>query len=316
MKPSLTFKTLFSFVLTILSFGPISPLAHAQGGDRVIYAALSRVDQPVKFEHFTVKDGLADDMVYQVLQSKQGFIWVASRGGLNKYDGAEFTTYAHDPENPNSLASNCLWTMREALDGTLWLSLWGGGLDKFDPVTETFTHYRHEEGNLNSLGTDLVNASFQDSRGFIWVAHDKGLDRLDPQTNTFKHYLPDPNNPNSLSGPGNQILEGEDGILWIGTYAGLDKFDPASETFTHYLHEEGNTNSLSGGYVWALYRDQAGILWVGAEGGSLNRFDPVMKPLLIILTWKVTPPASAAILLSPCWRIARACCGPARGRPA
>ncbi|MFZ6029066.1 MAG: two-component regulator propeller domain-containing protein [Chloroflexota bacterium] len=233
--------------------------------------------QPAKFEHYTVEDGLADDMVYQVLQSRQGFIWISSRGGLNKFDGLEFVTYAHDPNNPNSLTSNYLWTMREASDGMLWLSMWGGGLDRFDPVTETFTHYLHKEGDPNSLATDLVNASFEDSKGLIWIAHDKGLDRLDPQTDTFKHYSPDPNKPNSLSGPANQILEDADGFLWVGTYAGLDKFDPAAETFVHYLHDENNPNSLAGGYVWALYRDRAGILWIGSEGGGLNRFDPASE---------------------------------------
>ena len=251
--------------------------AYAQGGGESSPADPPAVHQPVKFDHFTVKDGLADDMVYQVLQDQSGLIWISSRGGLNKFDGSDFTTYAHDPQNPNSLASNYLWTMHAAPDGTLWLSMWGGGLDKFDPVTETFTHYRHKKGDSNSLMTNLVSTSFQDSRGVVWIAHDMGMDRLDPRTNTFTHYLPDPANPNSISGPGAEILEDAKGILWIGTYAGLDRFDPATETFTHYLHSENNPNSLGGGYVWALYRDRAGILWIGAEGGGLNRFDPTTE---------------------------------------
>jgi signal transduction histidine kinase/ligand-binding sensor domain-containing protein/FixJ family two-component response regulator len=259
---------------------PLSPLFAVVGLGLFMLKAVfaSTVDQPVKFEHFTVKDGLVDDMVFQVLQSsKSGLIWVSTRGGLNKFDGSDFTTYVHDPDNPNSLNSNYVWTMREARDGTLWLCMWGGGLDRFDPTTETFTHYRHDDKNPDSLATNLVNASFEDSKGIVWIAHDKGLDRLDPQTGVIKHYLPDSDNPESISGPGNQILEDTHGTLWIGTYAGLDKLDRATGTFTHYLHEKGNPNSLSGGYVWALYQDRAGILWVGTEGGGLNRFDPITE---------------------------------------
>ena len=274
---SLVEKMVVPGVAALFILSAATARTHARAGSESPPADLPAADQPAIFEHFTVKDGLADDMVYQVLQDQSGLIWISSRGGLNKFDGSEFTTYAHDPENPNSLALNYLWTMRAAPDGALWLSMWGGGLDKFDPATETFTHYRHKEGDPDSLATDLVNASFQDSKGFIWVAHDKGLDRLDPRTGAFKHYLPDPDNPRSISGPGNQILEDAHGSLWIGTYAGLDKYNPATDTFTHYLHDENNPASLSGGYVWALYRDRAGILWIAAEGGGLNRFDPAAE---------------------------------------
>ncbi len=93
--------------------------------------------EPVKFEHYTVKDGVADDMVYQVLQARSGLIWISSRGGVNKFDGSEFTTYVHDPKNPNSLSFNYAWTMREGKDGALWISTWGGGLDRFDPAAES-----------------------------------------------------------------------------------------------------------------------------------------------------------------------------------
>lgn len=233
--------------------------------------------QPAKFKHFAISDGLAANQTYNVLQSEQGFIWIATRQGLSKFDGTAFTNYTHDPDNPNSIASNYIWTMREAPNGTLWLSLWGGGLDRFDPVTEAFTHYRTEKDNPNSLSTDFILASFQDSRGNIWVATDESLEKLDPQTNTSTHYQPDPKNPNSLSAPVNKIQEDAHGQLWLGTYTGLDKFDPDSETFTHFHHKEGNPNSLSGGYVWSLFIDDAGIIWVGTDGGGLNRFDPTTE---------------------------------------
>src|SRR5258708_28644642 len=135
--------------------------------------SLATTTRQVNFEHFAIKDGLASNQTYQVLQSKQGFILIATRQGLSKFDGAEFINYTHDPDNPKSIASNYIWTMRETSDGALWLSLWGGGLDRFDPATETFTHYRAEKGNPNSLSTNFVNASFPDSKGMIWVATDK-----------------------------------------------------------------------------------------------------------------------------------------------
>ncbi|MEJ2416544.1 MAG: two-component regulator propeller domain-containing protein [Exilibacterium sp.] len=269
-------KNILLTLTFLILFGFSSLPSHAQGGSESSPMNLPTTNQPAKFEHFTINDGLPANQIYDILQSTQGFIWIATREGLSKFDGSEFTNYTHDPDNPNSLASNFMWTMREDSDGILWLSLWGGGLDRFDPVTETFTHYRAEEGNPNSLSTDFVLESFQDSRGDIGVTGEKYLDKLDPQTNTFTHYRPDPDNPNSLSAPVNKILEDTNGILWLGTYKGLNRFDPVTETFTQYLHQEDNPNSLIGEYVWSLFIDSAGIIWVGTDEG-LNRFDPTSE---------------------------------------
>ncbi len=269
-------KNILLTLIFLILFGFSSVPSYAQGGSESSLMKLPVTRQVAKFKHFTINDGLPANQIYDILQSTRGFIWIATREGLSKFDGSEFTNYTHNLDNPNSLASNFIWTMREDSDGILWLSLWGGGLDRFDPVTETFTHYRAEEGNPNSLSSDFVLQSFQDSRGNIWVTGEKYLDKLDPQTNTFTHYRPDPDNPNSLSAPVNKILEDSNGILWLGTYKGLNRFDPVSETFTQYLHQKDNPNSLIGEYVWSLFIDSAGIIWVGTDEG-LNRFDPTSE---------------------------------------
>lgn len=263
-------------ILALLTLCAAAP-ADAQSDSESTPASSQVSHRPIGFKHFTIEDGLAANQTYNVLQSRQGFIWIATRQGLSKYDGSEFTTYSHDPDDPNSLASSYVWGMNETSDGVLWLSMWGGGVDRFDPVTENVTHYRAEKGNTNSLSSNFVNSSFQDSKGYVWIATDKYLDKLDPRTNTVTHYRPNPDDPNSLGAPVYTVREDAQGVLWLGTYKGLDRFDPATETFTHYRHEEGNPNSLNGGYVWALFIDNTGIIWVGAEGGGLNRFDPTTE---------------------------------------
>ena len=267
MKPFAIFSNLALLFFLLLSRSPF-----AQGYEKL------PLDQDLYFEYLTIEDGLSFNQVFNILQDRQGFIWIATRFGLNKFDGNEFTIYTHDKNSSNSLSGNLVWNLYEDLDGKLWISTWGGGVARFDPVTETFTNFRHSQETTGSLSSDLVWSVFQDSSGTIWVATEAGLNKFDPESNQFKQYEHDPIDPDSLShNTVSSIQQDEDGMLWLSTYGGgLNKFDPIRETFTHYHHDESNINSLSNDFAYTAYIDQAGTLWVGTEAG-LNQFDPVTE---------------------------------------
>ncbi len=164
----------------------------------LISPVLAQVSNDIKFEYLTTEDGLTDNIVYSVLQDRNGFMWFGTQYGLNKYDGNGFTSYTNNQDDPNSLSSNTVWTLLEARTGTLWISGWGAGLNKFDPVTETFVRYQHDDNNSNSLSNNNIDSIYEDSWGMLWFATEKGLNKFDPVTETFAHYLNDPNNSNSL----------------------------------------------------------------------------------------------------------------------
>jgi len=270
MKPLERVKKIIALALITLFLFNLTSSAQAQGGGS---------NQAIKFEHLTIEDGLSSNFTYAVLQDKQGFMWFGTRdGGLSKYDGAEFTTYTHDSENPNSMGNNYVWYLLEDSHGMLWICFWGGGLDRFDPVTETFTHYQHDETKPDSLSNNLVWSVYEDRHGTLWVATDGGLDKFDPVQGTFIHYRYDANNPQSLSSNSlTQMAENPAGHLWIGTYGGgLNKFDPVSNTVVRYQHDPNKPNSLGNDFIWSIYVDGKGIVWLGTEGG-MDKFDPVTE---------------------------------------
>lgn len=275
MRPKTFLKPIVALLITTgLLVGTAPHPAQSQGEKQTSSQNLASAKSQVKFKRYTTQEGLVSNQTYTVLQSQQGFIWIGTGEGLVKFDGLEFTTYAHDANTPNSLAANYLFGMREAENGILWLSIWGGGLDKFDPSTETFTHYQHDPKNPNSLSGNFVWSSFEDSRGHIWVATETGLNKLDPTTNQITRYIHDPKNPKSLSDNGvTMIQEDASGHLWIGTYNGLNQFDPNTETFTRYYHNDNIPASLSHNFVWTVFIDSIGTLWIGTEEG-LDKYDP------------------------------------------
>jgi Signal transduction histidine kinase regulating C4-dicarboxylate transport system len=219
-----------------------------------------------------------------IVQGKEGFMWFASKKGLYRYDGYNFVSYKNNPLNPNSLSSNSLECMAIDSSGILWIGCFGGGLDRFDPVTETFTHFLFDPKNKTGL-SGPPSALLYDSKGILWVGTSGGLDRLDPKTGQFIHYGYQPGNTNSLSNNEVRTLyEDHQGTLWVGTgspYLG-DSNDPeggglnkmiAHGKFIRYLHDPDNPHSLINNKVGAIYEDSKGNFWVGTAGDGLHTMD-------------------------------------------
>ena len=70
----------------------------------------------------TVNDGLSQGMIFDILQSKDGFIWMATKDGLNRYDGSRFEVFSPDPFNPYSISSSEINSLFEDRNGLIWVS--------------------------------------------------------------------------------------------------------------------------------------------------------------------------------------------------
>lgn len=232
-----------------------------------------RPDSDLKFEHITIEQGLSHGVVYSITQDQQGFMWFSGEGGLVKYDGYNFTVYQHDPLNPNSLSNSSISYVLLDNDGILWCATWGGGVNKVDPRTETFSHYRHVPDDPHSLSDDRVQVIYQDTSGIFWFGTFRGgLNRFDPKTEKITVYRHDPNDPQSLSHDRVwAITEDQTGNFWVATSDGLNKLDRSTGKFTHYQHDPDNPKSLSNNRIRWLYVDSEGTLWVSTNQG-FNQF--------------------------------------------
>jgi signal transduction histidine kinase/DNA-binding response OmpR family regulator/ligand-binding sensor domain-containing protein len=221
------------------------------------------------FQNYTVEDGLSFNTVYWIEQDDEGFIWLATQSGLNRFDGEHFKVFTHNPDSPNSLSSHNLNSIVKDKHGNLWLGSWGGGLNKLDPRKETFTRYQHDPNNPNSLADDTIQNLHMDQKGIIWIATRKGgVNSFNPETGTFKRYPFDGKAPNALSNVNvYAITSDHEGNIWISTREGLNKLNPVTGHFTHFFHEPGNSHSLPNNQVRFVYEDSKKRLWVGTEDG-------------------------------------------------
>jgi PAS domain S-box-containing protein len=247
----------------------LSPTVTAAAQDSGEPAA--RAEPSVRFSHVSTKDGLSQSVVTAILQDSHGFVWIGTEGGLNRYDGYEFTVYQYDPHNPNSLSDNHVTDLYEDSGGKLWVATHGGGVNRFDPRTETFTRYQHEPENPNSLAGNVIFSIFQDSRGNLWFGGppDTGdLTRFDPTAGTFTRYPAGLGNANGFQrGAIWDVIEDESGTLWLAADFVLARFDPETEQFAYFAPDTEDRRLAT------LYQDEVGMLWLGGSKG-LYRFDP------------------------------------------
>jgi PAS domain S-box-containing protein len=237
----------------------------------------------LRFEHLTIDDGLSQNAGLALLQDNQGYLWIGTQDGLNRYDGYHIALFKHDPENPTSISYNGILALYEDAEGFLWVGTWGGGLNRYNPHTGIFDHYLPNPAEPSSLSHPIVTDITADAQGNLWVATLGGLERLDRATGDFTHFRHDPDNTSSLSSDAiSVILPAADGKLWIGTGAfgtpgaGLNRFDPATGQ-TERFGPMGEC--LKSPNISDILPDTEGNLWIAyggyaVSGGGLDRYNP------------------------------------------
>jgi hypothetical protein len=183
----------------------------------------------LRFAHLALADGPSRSSDTQIVQDDLGFLWFGTEDGLRRYDGYRLREYRHDPQNANSPSGNHIIALRSGQSGQLWL-VSDVSVDRFDPRTETFTHYQSGTNEASPAGASIaVGDLSQDRQGLVWLSGVRGLDRLDPSTGRTRHYEHRPGDSTSLSSTSiESTFEQRDGTFRVATQAGLDVFDRAT----------------------------------------------------------------------------------------
>jgi len=116
----------------------------------------------------TVNDGLSQGMIFDIMQSRDGFLWIATKDGLNRYDGSRFKVFSPDPFDPFAIANSEVHSLFEDSRGWIWVAF-ERELDVLDPKTGRFYHVSHD-GDKNFIGKDAWGTFNETPDGTIWAA--------------------------------------------------------------------------------------------------------------------------------------------------
>ncbi|MEM9406120.1 MAG: two-component regulator propeller domain-containing protein [Acidobacteriota bacterium] len=221
---------------------------------------------PLRLRHYGIRDGLSQAFVHVTLQDSYGFMWFGTQEGLNRFDGRTFEVYTQEPGRPSSLAAP-VKDILEDTDRVLWIGTEGGGLSRFERATESFTHFRHDPLNPDSIPTNKIRVLFEDSEGRFYVGtDDAGLATFDRRTGTFSRQLGE----EFASARVQDLLETRDGSLWVSlAELGLVRLDSERNLAEHLRAE---TSFLPSDKIHPLLEERDGTLWVGtSEDGVVVR---------------------------------------------
>ena len=224
----------------------------------------SQAPPPAVFDHLSPEDGLSDSTTLAIAQDDQGFIWLGTQNGLNRYDGSDFVVYTHDPDDQNSLSHNLVTSIYPDDEGALWVGTRGGGLSRLDLKTDRWTVFQHDPANPQTLSSNQINAIEADDSGTLWISTNNGLNSFDPGTGLVVRY---PAEAQTSPDPGylavHDAAVGPDQTVWIATDGGLAWLAAGSGG----LRVSDDRAGLPGINVFQVLADQNGSVWAGTEGG-------------------------------------------------
>ncbi|MBK7499615.1 MAG: hypothetical protein IPI19_11040 [Ignavibacteriales bacterium] len=108
--------------------------------------SIKTLAQDYVVKQIKIEDGLSQSTIFASLQDSKGYMWFATRSGLNRYDGYKFLVYFNDPKDSTSLSDDGTNSLFESKDGSLWIGTIYGNINRFNRKTETFTYK-----NISSL---------------------------------------------------------------------------------------------------------------------------------------------------------------------
>lgn len=165
--------------------------------------------QNFNIDFYNTQKGLSNNIVYDIHQDQQGFIWVATENGINRFDAYTFKTFYSSEEDSQTISSNVVRSIFESKDGRLWIGT-RQGINLFDKEKESFTRFTAHD-SLNLISNDVLELE-ADSKENLWFLNHSRLFKFDINTEEYQEI-------NFSFAIYNFVIAAGD-VIWITTYDG------------------------------------------------------------------------------------------------
>jgi signal transduction histidine kinase/ligand-binding sensor domain-containing protein/DNA-binding response OmpR family regulator len=209
--------------------------------------------------------GLSSNDQRCIIQDKEGFIWIGTGDGLNRFDGHTFKVYRKIQNDPTSLRSNIINCLYIDCKGILWVGTYKGGLSLYNKEKDNFYTYSTNIDDTTALLNYDISAIVEDNSHQLWVGTYFGLHLFNSKINGFSHFIaPRGNQSDSNTIKHNQICKMvvDNEILWIAYNTGiLTALNTSNMTTKHYKLFDVLSRQTADFSVTSLVVDN-NLLWI------------------------------------------------------
>ncbi|MFD2574344.1 two-component regulator propeller domain-containing protein [Spirosoma soli] len=255
----------------------------------------SAQDRPVEFEfrHLQEKDGLSFNTVSSFLQDRDGFLWIGTFDGLNRYDGNDFIQFKNRRGDPTSLPNNTVWSLCEDHDGNIWVTT-ETGVSCYDKSTGQFKTWKQLNGRVLGMCSNILC----DRNGDIWfTSYLAGLFRCRIKNNHITWFPVDRHDElqtvstrigwealvDDPLGDGLWVADKKDGLLY---------FDKNRKQFHDYV-DAPPLNQYKGRSISSLTRDGNRLIFADETAGQIIMFDLHQRRIVKTITLDDKAPAGS-----------------------
>lgn len=214
--------------------------------------------QNTYFQNISVNEGLSQNNVIAIIEDLEGFMWFATKSGLNRYDGNTIKVFEKEEETANGLVHSRLNCLSVDYQDRIWIGTEGKGLTWYDKKTERFHLINSHNSSEDFNGDNIRDIITDKEKKTLWVVTERGLYEIDAESLQSKPLLLGPLKPSEVSSTFG-LFKDRMGRFIIGVRSkGLLVLNP-DNTFTTVYDERVNT-SING-----FVQNDDGNIWIATE---------------------------------------------------
>jgi ligand-binding sensor domain-containing protein/signal transduction histidine kinase len=219
---------------------------------------------------FTSEQGLSQNSISCIAKDRDGFIWIGSGDGLNRFDGYSFIHFSHSDKDTASLSNDVIRNLLLDSKGRLWVGTYNG-LNLYDSEKENFRKFLTSRADNNTISQNTILCLLEDRSHNLWVGTYWGLNKINLETFDITRYHYREDGSGLADDAVNALLEDRNGKIWVCTGKGINII--GAKGIEHTIEQSNAPDGLTSTLIVNIVQDSAGAIYLGSNGSGVLRLE-------------------------------------------